>query len=600
MSSINNWTDRFFKIILIMAFLFIFVLLTIFLNIGPASSYEFSIYDVYPWYFWVFFLAAIVCGEIGILGSAVSRSHKNYWLFGLLAIILSNTLLLFMPIIRGYFIYGDADVLTHIGYMQDILLTSNIGENHYPIDHILGVIIHLVSGLTLPVITHIIPPVFSFFFILSMYFVGKTIFQNKIELMILVLLSSILIFENFHIPFTPNSQAFFLVPLILYLAFKIYYGTKNSNYYILLLVISSLIIFYHPLVTILVILTFCLMQFTQYILEKYQSRSLKKVNFTYTIFFMVTLFSIWSSYLIMATDLMVPIIGRLFGDETIESELQQNFNLISRVNIDPIYLLKLILNLYGQWILLGILSLLSIGLIFKAVKNKRIELTFYRGISVLGFIAFSMLSVIMLFINGSFDFGRIYTFATLFSLLVIPTGICLFLFNNPDSNSFAYKRLISLLVIILIFFGITYFSVFNLYYSPIIKNTNQQVPKSDFIGMNTFFSTRDESRPILALGISTDRFYDAIYGESAERTNIHFSEKNTLPPDHFGLQNETNNFFDDPKYLLLNDKGRGFYEHLYPEFENNWHFLPGDFKRLRFDSKIQLIYSNKNLEIYML
>ena len=205
-SSMNNWIDRFFKIFLIMGFLFIFIILIILLGVGSASSYEFSIYDAYPWYFWAVLLSAVLCGQVAILGSAVIESKKNYWLFGLFAILVSNALLLFMPIIRGYYIYGDGDALTHIGYMKDILRTSSIGGNHYPIDHILGVIIHLFSGLSLPAITLLIPPFFSFFFILSMYFVGKIIFQNKFELLILVLLATMLTFGNsYHIPFTPNS-----------------------------------------------------------------------------------------------------------------------------------------------------------------------------------------------------------------------------------------------------------------------------------------------------------------------------------------------------------------------------------------------------------
>ena len=602
-SSMNNWIDRFFKIILIMGFFLLLVILTILLGVGPASSYEFSIYDAYPWYFWVFLLSAILCGQVVIFGSAITQSKKNYWLFGLFAILVSNALLLFMPIIRGYYIYGWGDVLTHIGYMKDILRTSNIGGNHYPIDHILGVTIHLISGLSLPDITHIIPPIFCFFFILSMYFVGKIIFQNKFELMIFVLLTSMLIFGNFHIPFAPNQQAIFLVPLMLYLAFKIYYGVNTNKYYILLLLICSLIVFYHPLVAIMVILILCLMEITQYSLEKYQNSILKKVNYTYIIFFMLTLFLIWSSYLILLIWVMRPILGRiLFGDESVKSELQNNFDLISKVMIDPMYLLKLIFIIYGQWIRLGILSLISLGLIFKSLKNQKTESNFFKGISVLGFIIFLMLSIAMLFTNGNFDFGRIYSFANLFSLLLIPTGVYLFLYNNPNNKSFTKKKIITLLGVIFIFFCITYFSIFNLYYSPIIKETNLQVPKNEYTGMNTFFSYRDDSLPVVELGPSSYRFYDAIFGVVAERPNIYYYDQIMDPPDHFGYQNETlsRNFYDTLKYLILNDKGRDFYPHMYPEFKKDWRFLPEDFEQLKFDSKIQQIYSNGDLEIFML
>jgi len=604
MSSMNKWIDRSFKIILIIGFLLLLVILKILLDVGPALSYEFSIYDAYPWYFWVFLLSAIVCGQVVILGSAVTRSVKNYWLFGLFAILISNAVLFFLPIIRGYYIYGDGDALTHIGYMKDILSTSNISDNHYPIDHILGVIIHVFSGLSLPDTAHIIPPIFSFFFILSMYFVGKTIFQNKFEQLILVLLASMLIFGNsYFITFTPNSQALFLVPLMLYLAFKIYHDVNNIKYYILLLLIGSLIVFYHPLVALMVILILGIMEITPYILEKYQKSIQKKVNYSYTIFYMLTLFLIWSSYLITLIWVMKPILGRLiFGDESVRSELQTNFDLLSKVMVDPMYLLKLILNVYGQWVILGFLSLISIGLILKSMKDQKTESSFYKGVSIVGFITFLPLSIAMLFTNGNFDFGRVYCFALLFSLLLIPTGIYLGIYRNPDTRSLSKKKIVILSGVFFIFFCITYFSIFNLYYSPTIKYANQHVPQSDYTGLNTFFSYRDDSLPVLELGPSSFRFYDAIFGVAAERPNIYYYDKIMDPPDHFGYQNETlsRDFYSNLKYLILNNKGRESYPHVYPEFKNDWRYLPEDFEKLKYDNNIQQIYSNRNIEIFMI
>jgi len=599
----NNRIDRFFKIILITGFFLILVVLTILLGVGPASTYEFSIYDAYPWYFWVFLLSAILCGQGVIIGSAITQSKKNYWFFGLCVILLSNVLLLFMPIIRGYYIFGDGDVLTHIGNMKDILQTSHIGENQYPIDHILGVIIHVISGLSLSDITFIIPPLFSFFFILSMYYVGKVIFSNQFERLILLVLASILCFGEFHLAFTPNSQAIFLVPLILYLAFKVYYSENNNKYHILLLLMSTLIVFYHPLVAIMVVLILCLMEIMQYVLKKYQKSILKKVNFTYTIIFILTVFLIWSSYLFTIIWVMKPIIGRIFGDETVKSELQNNFNLISKVMFDPIYLLNLILNVYGQWIVFGILSLLSIGLIFKSIKNQKTELNFSGGITVLGFIVFSILSAAIFLMINSFGFGRIFSFASIFSLLLIPTGVYLFLYNNSHDLVLSRKKIIKLLGVILVFFCITYFSVFNLYYSPIIKQPNVQVPKSDYIGMSTFFPYWDESFPILEFGLFSFRFDHAIYGPSSGRLNFADTNyDNFIPPDHFGYQNETQSriLFDSSKYLILNDHGRGFYPKIYPEFPDKWRFITQDFERLKSDNKVQQVYSNKNLEIFIL
>jgi hypothetical protein len=156
--------------------------------------------------------------------------------------------------------------------------------------------------------------------------------------------------------------------------------------------------------------------------------------------------------------------------------------------------------------------------------------------------------------------------------------------------------------VIFIIFCVTFFSLFNLYTSPIIKAENQQVTPSDFIGIKTFFSYRNEELQILELGLVSSRFYDAIYGESAERQNMNIFNINMTPPDHFEYQNETlsRNFYNSSKYLILNAKGRGFYPHMYPEFENKWRFLAKDFEQLKSDNKIQWVYSNRNTEIYII
>jgi hypothetical protein len=127
------------------------------------------------------------------------------------------------------------------------------------------------------------------------------------------------------------------------------------------------------------------------------------------------------------------------------------------------------------------------------------------------------------------------------------------------------------------------------------------VPRSDYIGMNTFLSYRNESLPILELGLVSYRFVDALYGKSAARLNI-YENKNMAPPNHFGYQNETLSgiFYQKSKYVVVNDQGRRKNPYMNPEFENKWSFSPKDFEQLKSDPKINQVYSNYNLEIFML
>ena len=75
---------RFTKVGAIMAFIFIILALMIIVKTPPASGYEISIYNVYPWYFWVFIIASIFIGQMIILsgGNGASKISDNYWKIG--------------------------------------------------------------------------------------------------------------------------------------------------------------------------------------------------------------------------------------------------------------------------------------------------------------------------------------------------------------------------------------------------------------------------------------------------------------------------------------------------------------------------------------
>jgi hypothetical protein len=167
---------------------------------------------------------------------------------------------------------------------------------------------------------------------------------------------------------------------------------------------------------------------------------------------------------------------------------------------------------------------------------------------------------------------------------------------------FTIKGVIILSIIMVLFVSTTYFSLFNLYPSPMVKQTNPEVTKSEFYGMDTFFTYRNQSIWVLEYLPSSFRYHDALYGESAKKINIGRYDPYSFPPDHFGYlnQNLSEYFYGESRYLLTDDRGRGFYSHVYPgEFTDLRRFLPEDFVQLNFDDKVQKIYSNRNLEVFV-
>lgn len=586
----------FIKSLLIFGFLLINLSLFVILRIPPSNSYEYSIYEIYPWYFWLFIILSIFIGQITLLMSIISKSRKNIWIFGFLLIMIPNSILLFLPLIRGYFFYGGQDTFSHIGYMLDITNNSVFGANHYPADHILGVIISYVSNITSAKITMFLPQLFSYFSILSWYLIGKQIFKDQSEFILLIIFSSMLVFKSVHIVFTPYTQSLFLIPSILYLFFKTNRPKNRVMFSFILVLYCIVIVFYHPLSTILLILSFLLLQIAHKVYQKLIRHSNLKINTYKLILISLIIFSMWSTYLYKLVSNLMPIINSLVGVEEVgESQFQMYSSLANSVQMDYFDLVKLCLNSYGQYVCLGVISVFCSIYLILFFKDHLSEVKYYHVFSSIGFIFFLLLTFIVLFAQTSFIFERFFTYSLFFSFILIPSSLHLIL-----KHSRMNEKLLVIFVLCLLLLPTLYFSTFNLYASPKTKLGNYQVSISDFNGIKTFFDTRNESIPILELGISQLRYHDSIYGREVVRRNIRYGQ-NLKPVDHFGTKNESlSSFYDSSHYFLLNSAGKYFYPNIYPEFREKWRFIPEDFYKLSFDKNIYKVYSNNNLEVFII
>jgi len=119
-------------LVLVSIFCINIVLLTIALG-GSAKGYEISIFNVYPMYLWISIVVSISSAIILLLLNAFSPK-KKIWVWSLFIILFTNLIILELPLFRGYALFGRSDVLTHLGYVNDILNYGTIGtQNYYPI-----------------------------------------------------------------------------------------------------------------------------------------------------------------------------------------------------------------------------------------------------------------------------------------------------------------------------------------------------------------------------------------------------------------------------------------------------------------------------------
>ncbi|RZN13855.1 MAG: DUF1616 domain-containing protein, partial [Methanosarcinales archaeon] len=597
--------NRVIKIIAIIAFSFIILALMIIARTPPASGYEISIYDVYPWYFWFFIITSIFMGQVILMKGALSSDKTdNLWILGFLAILTTNIILLFMPFVRGYATYGRGDVLTHIGYIKDILRTSSIGTNNfYPLDHILTASLSYITGISVEHTVNIIPPVFFLFYIISIYFLAKQVFERRDEVFFVLAFASILLFGNGNLIFAPSVQSFFLLPFILYLYFKSRGSTHALEFSILLIISLFLTVFFHPMTTLFLILVFLILEFCLFIYKNINKRQgielpkLQKRNLFNVILISFITFFIWYFSFSAITGMFRGVLNWL-RYEIGKSEAETYFELITRTHAGLFDLIEVIVNGYGQIIILGFLSLIFLIYIFNIWRRHAEEqkLGFHHIFFSFGSLVFIVLSVIFFFNDFIIGFGRVSKYTFFFSSFFVAMGFYL-VFNKsrPSFNKQRFKS-ISLCVILIL---LLYFSTFNLYYSPIIKETNQQVCETEINGMTWFFDNRNEETLIQEVGLSQKRFYDAILGRLILSKNIRYGA-DTRPVDHFEYINKTSlgEYYKDQRYLLISIIGRISYPKLHPKYEEQWRFTPEDFSMLEKDNTVLRIYDNGNLNIY--
>lgn len=578
---------------------FILLSLIIILITPSAATYEFSVYDVYPLIFWFSLFSAIMIGvSILLINSLFYKQDKFNLIASILMIMLANLILLFMPFIRGYLNFGSGDVLTHIGLMKDIIHSGYFNKsNMYPVNHILGVTLNFFSGLSFQEITMIVPAIFSIFFIVSCYILATVILSKQSEHLLILLFGSILMFGNNQLAFVPNAQAFMILPFILYLFFKSNISEEKRNFSVILVILCILIVFSHPLITIIIISILGFLKISHWFQKKLDIPSNFNININKFFLLMIILFCSWTTYLYTIANTVKPIFDSVAGYSESVSEFQKYSNVIDQVNVDIPYLIRLTMSIYGQSIILGILSLLcSVYIIMKVIKGERIPnnvLSF-----CLCFLTLFLASILMFFINGAFGFSRIYICALIFSIILIPST---WLLINSDLK---IRTIFTGIGMLMILAAVIWISMFNLYHSPITKQVNLQVTKADYLGMISFYENRDESYQILEYGLSQYRMFIAIYGRDHLSKNVQYSGYgySLQPPDHFNYSSSPNlgKKYTDYQYFLLTSQGKFFYEKIHPEFPQKWRFNARDFERLNEDISVQQIYNNGNLDVMLI
>jgi len=521
-----------------------------------------------------------------------------------------------MPFIRGYIIYGRGDILTHIGYIKDILATAHIEHrNFYPIDHILSAALYYITNIKISDTIKIIPPIFSLFYIISIYLLASQILKRKGEVLFILMFASILLFRNENLMFAPSVQSFFLLPFVLYIYFKRYNLKNPLKLDVLLSFMAFIIAFFHPMTMIFFLSIFFMMGLYWFIYNRGINKKRKKQNshqklkletktiLIVSIYFIA--FIIWCFIYPKFVSASIKVVLNWFIYKKGGSEFKAISSVISYAHPKLLDLIEVGFYRFGQIIVLGLMTFIFLIRTFSTWRKSKLEKNeiAHYIFFLIGFLIFAILSVATFFNYFIIGFGRVSRYVIFFSSIAIGLGFYLLFMRLKISKSISFmkKRVIAITLLCIVLFLLLFFSIFNLYFSPIIKMENQQVAKGELKGMQWFFDHRNENFLIEEIEISQMRFYDALFGCKAPEKNIRYGIS-TLPPNHFGYNNKTfmGESYNESCYLIIPRLGRIFYPEMYPKYEEYWRFESNDFNKLEKDQTVEKIYSCGDLDIYLI
>ena len=590
--------DRTTKIISIICFAFILIALFVIAKSPPASGYEISIYDAYPWYFW-FFLVASITGGIGILvHQAFAEQKSSWWPMGLFMVIFANLIVILLPIFRGYFISDVGDEISHLGMIKDIALTGRVGrENVYPISHILSISLSYISGLDYRSIIKIVPAIFYSIYIGGLYLLAKTIGEKFGQVLLVMAFGSVLLFTYFNIFFLPTQFFLYLIPLILMLLLK-KSNSAHALYYALIFIIMLLPMpFLHPLGSVFLILLFLLFElsiliyhflirrgYVQSAAISYPSKTaLLPALVVFIIFFM------WfSAFALFHTTVMQAYEWFVYGHGTppVETMAEQ----LRMAGFTILDFIDLLIKNYGHCLIFTLLSLTAIVIILRNLRSRnspRIEEIFF-SLFFLIFSVFYIQTLLGAFITTGRSL-RIYCWSLMVSTVL--NGIVFHEWISKLKGK-RFKIYISLLAIIIIIAAII--GVFNVYPSPHIKMGNAQVTEMDFDGMQWFFEHKNSDGTFYFDQLPF-RAPHAIFGRDAPKPKTvgRFSQ---IPP-HLGYENnETLAYsFDSDAYIVISERVKAIKTKLWPDVGR---YTLSDLNLLSSDPAVSKIYFNGELEIW--
>lgn len=591
--------DSIIKTFVIFIFITIVSNLVILMRTPLSNGYEISIYSVYPWYFWL----SLVIGQIiSICIIVLSIEHyTKYWKYGLVAIFINYAIILFLPTIRGYFLFATPgyDVFFHLSEMNYIYDTGHLSEKLiYPITHLFIISLDLFSGRPQIIHFNFVAALFSYIYILFFYVFGRETLKDHMGSMFTLAFAIPLMFSFLHHAFIPFFFALCFFPLLLYCIYKRNSLKHRFNFTFLTLVLSLLIVFFHPLISIMFIIA--LVGFYLFNLFTYRYFESPKQYFNTITLLGLTGVSLLAWYLNYQSVLntVKNVVDAIFetGQSTI---VDYQLNAVESSNVDLSTLIELFIRAYGTISIYLVVAFCGLIITIIKISNGRVKQ--YEMMYGVQFVISVLFAVLIFFVTSVvFEPIRAASFT-----IVIATAFCAMVLYNIYKNisSNTWRKLL-LACIILIICSVNIIGIFNIYEGPWRGLPSSHMPHMNAYGLDWYIGHNNNSIPLISNFNSIKKYeryyYSKIPGKGWSESII----IDNFIPSHFGY--ETNNtlsksFNNNKRYMATFELIKQLqFAVIESEREKYPQYTEDDYNMLNDDPTVHKIYTNREFQVWVI
>ena len=592
-------------------------------NQNQITGYELSIYESV--YLPLLGLILSFLLNIVVVVVSIHENCKYGKYLGLLNIGLGALLVILLPFIRGYAYASFGDNATHIGYILDILTTGHIPQNNvYPIVHILGSILGSITGLPSDIIAYLMPPCYYIIYALSIFLLCRSVSSENVAL--IAAICSLTPLCYYYSEIMPMGTGFMALPLVSFFLIKIFYR-QSPNWGILFLVYIIILVFWHPFAFLMVLAIVILFLFVATVYQsKLQIKSLISSTNShithYIVYFVITsliVFFCWSLQNLIIDGFLNSVESILDVSPTTTGAVDTADAAFTKLGLNISDIIFLFVKLYGPLTVFGSISILGcfhiLHWFFLSFKKNILYKKYIFSLMFIytAFFSFCIIAAVDFVMPLTGLGGQRFLFSV-YALIPVPAALGLSLLLPEIQTYFIRKksdlfnqlnqmnifRYVCLIIVLTVCFSIAIFTFFT---SPAVYLPNSAITVKEVSGAEWILNNGCSNYNLLWDGKSVSppyRHSDAIFGTVSDakypksEPNLHEDEFAHFRYEKFSTLGSS---FSANKYLILReDVNLLIYHELYPLLAR---YTPSDFIQLSGDDSVNLLYSNGEMEAYL-